>query len=120
MSTTDHRIDIARERVIALADAPRILPHRRGGKPVAVATLHRWSRKGLGGIRLETIQCAGTRCTSVEALQRFFDRLTVARQGGPTHPATPTGSVRDRVERLQRRLRQAEALLDANNTQGAR
>lgn len=27
-------------------------------------------------VRLETIQLGGTKCTSLEALQRFFDRLT--------------------------------------------
>jgi hypothetical protein len=28
------------------------------------------------GVRLETIQVGGTRCTSMEALERFFHRLS--------------------------------------------
>ena len=33
---------------------------------------------GVRGIRLESIMVGGTRCTSVQALQRFFDALTAA------------------------------------------
>lgn len=68
----DHRIEIVR----TLTDAAAGLPRRRGGKPVNVATLYRWATHGCRGVRLETIQIGGTRCTSQEALQRFFERLT--------------------------------------------
>jgi hypothetical protein len=64
------------ETVRTLTEAAARLPRRRGGKPVHVSTLHRWASHGCKGVRLETIQIGGTRCTSVEALQRFFDRLT--------------------------------------------
>jgi hypothetical protein len=46
------------------------------GRHVAVSTLYRWSTVGLRGVRLETIQVGGTRCTSVQALRRFFERLS--------------------------------------------
>lgn len=116
MANGDHRIDIARERVIAFADAPREIPRRRGGKRVAVATLHRWSRKGLNGIRLETIQVAGTRCTSIEALQRFFDRLTVLREAEESSSRTSTSTLEGQLKgiRLQGRLRRAAQVLDLN------
>jgi Protein of unknown function (DUF1580) len=68
----DHRIETVR----SLTEAAAGLPRRRGGKRVNVATLYRWSSHGCRGVRLETIQIGGTRCTSLEALQRFFDRLT--------------------------------------------
>jgi hypothetical protein len=68
----DHRIEIVR----SLTEAAAELPRRRGGKRVNVATLYRWASHGCRGVKLETIQIGGTRCTSVEALQRFFEALT--------------------------------------------
>jgi Protein of unknown function (DUF1580) len=64
------------ETVLSLTDAAARLPRRRGGKRVNVATLYRWASHGCRGVRLETLQIGGTKCTSLEALQRFFDRLT--------------------------------------------
>jgi hypothetical protein len=71
-------IDILRERVFPLTDAPRHeeLPQRRFKKRPHAATLYRWAKKGLRGVRLETIRVGGTLCTSTAALQRFFDALS--------------------------------------------
>jgi len=79
-------IDVSHEDVISLTDATKFLPPRRAGKRPHVATLHRWVTVGVRGIKLEMIQVGGTRCTSREALQRFFDRLTA----GPTTPTATT------------------------------
>lgn len=75
-------IDLNTETVVSFTEALDHLPHRRGGRPVHVATLYRWAQRGLRGVQLETLQVGGTRCTSIEALQRFFDRL-----GGQASPA---------------------------------
>ena len=76
-------IDLATETLISFADACELLPRRRAGRPAHPATLYRWAKPGLRGVRLETIQVGGSLCTSVEALQRFFDRLGVqAKPGG--------------------------------------
>ncbi len=83
----DHRIETVR----TLTEAAAGLPRRRGGKRVNVATLYRWATHGCRGVRLETIQIGGTRCTSQEALQRFFVKLTnsdrdpVFADGGTNH-----------------------------------
>src|SRR3989339_228871 len=76
-------IDISSEMVRTLANIAKSksLPPRRRGKRPNVATFYRWSKDGCLGkdgkrVILETIQVGGTRCTSDEALQRFFDRLT--------------------------------------------
>jgi len=71
-------IDIQSEEVVSLTEAARskYLPRRREGKRPHVATLFRWASRGVRGVVLETIQCGGTRCTSVEALQRFFERCS--------------------------------------------
>ena len=72
-------IDAKTEELVTLRDATKLLPKRRGGKRPHVATLYRWALRGLRGVVLETLQIGGTLCTSEEALQRFFERLTVER-----------------------------------------
>lgn len=75
-------IDMFHETVISLTQATKLLPERsRSGKKPHVSTLYRWSLAGLRNqsgarIRLETIKVGGTTCTSQEALQRFFERLS--------------------------------------------
>ena len=96
----DHEV----ETVLSLTDAAARLPRRRGGKRVNVATLYRWASNGCRGVRLETIQIGGTRCTSMQALQRFFDRLSTPGAGpvGPDHRRE--ARVRQRDERVEREL----------------
>jgi hypothetical protein len=70
-------IDPNTETVISLTEATRCLPRRRAGKRPHVSCLYRWTMSGCRGVILENIQIGGTRCTSREALARFFQRLTV-------------------------------------------
>lgn len=81
-------IDSTRETLIALADVPAQLPDRRGGRRPHVSCIYRWVQRGCRGIKLEAIQIGGTSCTSLEALQRFFERLTAARHGDPAPTRT--------------------------------
>ena len=69
-------IDLLSEQPISLTEAAKHLPRRRRGKKPHVSCLYRWSAGGCRGIVLETVQIGGTRCTSREALARFFERLT--------------------------------------------
>lgn len=69
-------IDFTKERMFPLSQAPRRMPRRRSGKRVHTATLYRWAAVGCRGVILETLQLGGTKCTSREALQRFFERLS--------------------------------------------
>ena len=73
-------INLETETVLSLSDACARLPRRRAGRPASPSTIYRWASEGLRGIRLETIQIGGTKCTSVEALQRFFEHLAKAHQ----------------------------------------
>lgn len=102
-------INISTEQVVSFTHATKHLPQRRAGKRPHVATLYRWSQRGCKGIHLETVQIGGTRCTSLEALQRFFDRLTNAGMGdvgdnshSPKLPASPLrgGAVERELDRL--------------------
>ncbi len=80
-------IDPTTESLVSLTEAARSLPRRRGNKRPHVATLYRWGSHGCRGIILETLQVGGTRCTSREALARFFEALTYA--GSPTTNRSP-------------------------------
>jgi hypothetical protein len=101
-------IDISCEETFSLTDAARRLPCRRQGKRPNVATLYRWGQIGCRGIRLETINIGATKCTSVEALQRFFDALTAQSEHRPI-PQTPrlTAERRKQIEAAERRLAKA-------------
>jgi len=65
----------ADDLLITLAEASRRLP-RIDGRKIAVATIWRWCRRGLRGVRLEYVRLGRKICTSHEALVRFFSALT--------------------------------------------
>jgi len=71
-------IDIRNEELIRLSDVPSLknLPRREDGRRLHISTIYRWTTAGVRGVRLETVQVGGTRCTSEDALQRFFNELT--------------------------------------------
>lgn len=69
-------IDFQNEQVLTLADAAKLLPPRRRGRRPHPTTLARWAKFGIRGVQLEVICVGDTTCTSVQALQRFFDLLT--------------------------------------------
>lgn len=101
-------IDIRTEAIFSLTEAAKseCLPRRRKGKRPHVATFFRWTTAGVRGVVLESIQCGGTRCTSVEAIQRFFNRLS----GGDSAPPQPTRGRKKEIERAERELAQAGIL----------
>jgi hypothetical protein len=96
-------IDPNTETLICLAQAAKHLPRRRGGRPVHVSCIYRWTTSGCKGVILESIQIGGTRCTSKESLSRFFQQLT---QGhNPTHPTIYSPAKRAQaVARAEREL----------------
>jgi hypothetical protein len=101
-------IDISLEDTFSLTEAAKRLPCRRRGVRPNVATLYRWAQIGCRGIRLETICVGATRCTSMEALQRFFDALT-AQAEHHTVPQAPrmTATRRKQIEAAEQRLARA-------------
>jgi len=100
-------IDVSAESVVTLTGACKILPPRRQGRRPNVATLYRWTNEGVRGVRLEYVMVGNTRCTSHEALQRFFDRLTeqaeADRPTAPARSALPPSRQRQ-IEAAERRL----------------
>ncbi len=102
-------IDLS-ETILSLSDASRRLPARRGGKRPHVSCIYRWTTVGCKGVVLESLPVGGTRCTSVEALERFFK--TLAERSGPTHaptvePMRLSKARRKQIEQAARELQQA-------------
>jgi hypothetical protein len=99
-------IDIQKEKVFSLTQAAKseLLPRRRFGKRPNVATFYRWAQRGVRGVALETLQIGGTKCTSAEALQRFFELL-----GQPQPTITMPESARRREASIQQALRDLAA-----------
>ena len=94
-------IDIRDENCCRLTEAAKFLPRGRSGKRVHVATLYRWSQRGIKGVKLETIRIGGTTYTSTEALQRFAERCS----GSDTRREKQTPHRRRReIEQAERRL----------------
>src|SRR5688572_14741356 len=86
-------IDVARESVQSFSEAARYVGKLKGTKAIAFQTLFRWATKGCSGVVLETICVGGHRCTSREALQRFFDAVTRARASAPASVAESSRDV---------------------------
>ncbi|MGO8902389.1 MAG: DUF1580 domain-containing protein [Isosphaeraceae bacterium] len=103
-------IDSVGENLITLAQAADELPRRRRGRKVHVSCLYRWSTAGCRGVVLESIQVGATRCTSRQALQRFFERLSAPVHTGAVGGGQPDpGPIVGRRTLAQRQRASAEA-----------
>lgn len=78
-------IDVSRERPITFNTAAKFLPD---GRRPGFSTWWRWSTHGIRGVLLETILVGGRRCTTAEAVARFFERTTAAASGQPVPQRT--------------------------------
>jgi hypothetical protein len=96
--------------------APKLPPSFRQGKPTHISTILRWITRGirpLNGeiVRLEGARLGGRWTTTVEAVERFMDRLTVGALGdvaNPDVPAPRTSRQRQRqLDRVNRKLDKA-------------
>lgn len=72
-------MDLTTEKLLSLEQAAARAPKGRGS--VSLKTVQRWVRKGLNGVRLETVSIGGANGTTAEALNRFFAAVTEARRG---------------------------------------
>lgn len=79
-------IDLEREAPVTLAEAPRLIPAINAvpgmdaRRPLHPRTVFNWATRGKRGVVLETVSIGGILATSREALQRFFSRLSSARE----------------------------------------
>ena len=87
MNTKPISID---DDLIAINDVPAILPRATGAKPLDRTTLHRWVRKGVSGVVLESIMVGSATFTTREALDRFFEAVKRARTATKPRVELPT------------------------------
>ena len=87
--------DLLSETVIPFSGVGKLIPGRNGRR-LNPTTPWRWATKGSrtpagAVVKLEVIRCGGRTLTSVEAVKRFFDRLTAATVGESTseQPRSP-------------------------------
>ncbi len=96
-------IDIATEKLIPCDELPSRFPDHvpgRNGNPVHHVTVEQWRRRGLHGLHLETLMVGGRRCTSLQALARFYAAVTEAADHRDAKPApAPVPARSDRVRR---------------------
>lgn len=88
-------IDIATERRLYLHAAIKLYPLSHTGRPVHISTVLRHITKGVrlpNGeiVRLEGARLGGRWITSVEAVQRFMERLTAGMLSDPCVASSPT------------------------------
>jgi hypothetical protein len=103
-------IDSQSEHILTLAQAADSLPRRRRGRKTHISCLFRWTTTGCRGVVLESIQVGATRCTSREALQRFFERLSQPVQTGAIGGGrSGAGPIAGRRTIAQRRRASAKA-----------
>lgn len=109
-------IDITTEELLPLRSVPGRFPGLgRNGKPIHDATVYRWAVAGCRGVRLETVQVGGSKATSIEAIERFVERLSSPARSGETGDATGSRvgqrrSSRQRQRAAEKAGRELEAL----------
>jgi hypothetical protein len=77
-------IDISTEDLIPVQAIPDHVPKQPSGKKTHKSAGYRWMKPGIQGVRLETVFIAGCRYTSKQALNRFWHRVTEAKDGVKT------------------------------------
>lgn len=63
------------EHVVTFTEATAIIP-KFNGRKMHASSLWRWARKGVRGVRLETLRLGGRYVTTVEAIERFAKTLS--------------------------------------------
>jgi hypothetical protein len=104
-------IDIATEKLVTFSQALTYLPRRKNGNGASVETIRVWAVEGIEGVKLEIIRAGNKRCTSVEALQRFFDTLTQIELTGqaPVVPRKTTAARQKQIDAAIKKLKAAGA-----------
>jgi hypothetical protein len=87
---------------VPLADVPDLpcIPRRRLGRKLHRSTVFRWVNPGVRGVRLEVIRVGNVLCTSLAALERFFQRLAAL----PPAAARPSDRRREDLARVNEEL----------------
>jgi hypothetical protein len=99
-------IDLAKEEAYTLKAARNLPELRRNGKRLDLSTLYRWATSGVTRgrtVKLATVQQAGVRVTTREAIARFFAELS-----GETVPTVDHLEQHEQSEREWREIESRE------------
>lgn len=112
-------IDVNSERMLTLSQLARRLPCRRSDRPVNPATVHRWRNPGIRGVRLPCVKIGGIWHTSLEAYQRWVERLTAASEppvaSTTSVPSAPSVSTDNAQSDVERRLQELDPIDGADD-----
>lgn len=99
-------IDVRSEQTFPVSQTAAHVPVHRARR-FHHSTAYRWAKHGVRGVRLEAIRVGGTFCTSAEALQRFYERLTDPQVGtdlpGPAYTPRSRRAAQEAAVALERR-----------------
>lgn len=70
------------EALIGFGEVTRRFP-KASGRGLHVATVHRWRKPGVAGVRLESLRVGGRWMTTLEAIDRFVTASNAARDRSP-------------------------------------
>jgi hypothetical protein len=103
------------EKIVSFTEAAEALPEING-KAVHPSAVWRWARKGIKGIKLETLRLGGRFITSMEALDRFSKALAAVDAGkncvaGEYQAHLELDVLRTQLRKLESRLEQVEKQL---------
>ena len=94
-------INTQEEKLLSLTEATKSIPKVDGKRP-HVSSAWRWIKLGLNGVHLEHVKVGGRLCTSVEALNRFFNALAEKESGLITKPrVSPKVSTKRRTTQIE-------------------
>ena len=91
-------VQLLDESLIPISDIPKHSPIR-----VHRSTGHRWSTRGVGEHKLETVRIGGRRYTSLQALQRFWAAISGV-QNAALVASSPSDSVPQSVLDAEREM----------------
>lgn len=97
-------IDVCNEHLLSFTEAVKTLPSRP-----SIVTIWRWRNRGVCGVKLEFVCLGGRTYTSLEALNRFFERVTAAKHGQPA-PSRPIRQREAQQQAARQQLRKAGLL----------
>jgi hypothetical protein len=66
----------AGQEAVSLNEARNLPALKRNGKGVNLPSIYRWTSEGIRGVKLETVQIGGSRCTTAGAAMRFIRALS--------------------------------------------
>ena len=93
-------------KLIKFSDVPKLrwLPDRRNGARMHASTVHRWCTTGRDGKILRFLCVGGTRCTTEEWLQEFFDPVSTSSKPVESAGSNSVRHVRHRAATAARTL----------------